>query len=58
VKPNPDLLVHQQQDAADTKVLRDAADSEAADSVVVWEQVVAVAVKSMSPTFVTSYPFH
>jgi hypothetical protein len=59
VRQNPGLPVHQQEAAADTRVLLDAADL-AADLAVVWHLVVvlaAAAVKSTSPTFVASIPF-
>jgi hypothetical protein len=57
VKPNPDSLAHQQEVAAVTMVVQAVEDS-VADSGVAWAALlVVVAVKSTSPTFVTSLLF-
>lgn len=54
VRLNPDLPAHLQEVAADTKAAQDVADL-VVDLAVVWAVVpVVAAVKSMSPTFVTS----
>lgn len=52
MRPNPDLL-HHKLAAAVSKVHRDVEEDSVADLAVVWV-LVAVAVKSMSPTFVTT----
>jgi hypothetical protein len=57
VRPNPDSLAHQQEAAAVTMVVQVVEDL-VVDSEVAWAVVVvAVAVKSTSPTFVTSLLF-
>ncbi len=57
VRPNLDLRHHQEVLAAVTKLAQAVVDL-AEDLAAVWEQeLVVVAVKSMSPTFVTSFPF-
>jgi RNA recognition motif-containing protein len=55
VRPNLDLPGHPLELAADTKEDKDAVDSVVeVDLEAAWLQVVVVAVKSTSPTFVTS----
>jgi hypothetical protein len=57
VRPNPDSLAHQQEAAAVTMEVQVVEDL-VVDSEVAWAAaVVVVAVKSTSPTFVTSLLF-
>ena len=59
MRPNPDSLAHQQEVAAVTMVVQVVEDL-VVDSEVAWAVVVVVvvvAVKSTSPTFVTSLLF-
>ena len=58
MRPNPDSLAHQQEAAAVTMVVQVVEDL-VVDSDVAWAVVVVVvvAVKSTSPTFVTSLLF-
>ncbi len=57
MRPSLDLLHLQEVLAAVMKVAQAVVDL-AVDLAAVWEQeLVVVAVKSMSPTFVTSFPF-
>jgi hypothetical protein len=56
VRPNPDSLAHQQEVAAVTMVVQVVEDL-VVDSEVAWAVAVVAAVKSTSPTFVTSLLF-
>ncbi len=57
MRPNQDSLNLPEELAVDTKAVhQEAVVASVVDFKVVWEEVVE-AVKSMSPTFVTSFPF-